>query len=201
MTHNYINQIRTIPNYHEDHSDIAKTLRKVSYATKSATNFIIKNKKTRVITSVLAVYMVITSGFVASFVNINNNEAKAGAYEPSKDVGIVVKDIRSNGQKINLDVEITNSSKLNLSKPFIQIKNTNNKINWIEVINVKNNQKNKYQSGTALEDLSAGQKSTYRFSGELTDPTVKNVALMVEGFYSVNSNKVEIASPRSFVSF
>jgi hypothetical protein len=202
MTHKYISQIRTIPNFYEDQSETAKSWRKFSYSAKSASNFIVKNKKTRVIASVLGIYMVLTSGFMVSIVGANDSLAKAAnAVEVSKDISIVIKNTKTAGNKINLDLELINDSKNTIQKPFIQIRSTNNKIDWSEVVNQKNNSKSNYQSGVVVEDILAGQKSTHKITGQLTDANIKNLALTVEGVYNINQEKIQIASPRSFVTF
>jgi hypothetical protein len=195
MTHKYINNIRTIPNYHENNSDLAKTYRKISLGAKATLNFIIKSKKTRVISSVLAVYLIVTSGFMVALLNLDGNNANASEFG-EVGMSIVVKDQNIVEDKVTMSIEVENNSKTIISNPILELNSTNKIIKWEEVVSFQTNSIKTISESKILGDsIDIGEKNRYKVQGKITNSNSPNLVINIKS--TIDSK--EVNSPKYFV--
>jgi hypothetical protein len=200
MTHKYLTQIRTIPNYHEDQSDLAKTWRSINYTFKSASNLLIKNKKTRIITSVLAVYMILTSGFVVAFINVENNQANAQSVPPTSNLEISIKKQKIEAGKITVKLEIQNKTSQTIVNPNFKFQSSFDNVAWLTSNNDLNNNKVDPQSEVfKLANVGPSQKVSYSVYGQLKNPDVSNIAINTKVLYYTENKSQEISSPKFLI--
>jgi hypothetical protein len=200
MTHKYLTQIRTIPNYHEDQSELAKTWRSVSYNFKSASNLLIKNRKTRIISSVLGIYMILTSGFVVAFISVDNNQANAQSIIPKKDLSIVIKKQKIEGSNLVLKLEIQNQTGQTIINPIFKFQSSFENIQWNTSFNDLNNNKVDVQnSGFKLASIGPSQKASYSIYGSLNDLNTNNVAVATSVSYTSENQLLQLVSPKYLI--
>jgi hypothetical protein len=200
MTHKYLSQIRTIPNYYENQSSFAKTWRSISYTFKSASNLLIKNKKTRIITSVLAVYMILTSGFVVAFINVDNSQAKAQILVPVNDLEISLKKQEISSGNITLKLEVQNKTNQTIVNPSFQFKSSFDNVVWISSSNEQNNNKVDAQSASFnLSNISPSQKASYSIYGKVSNLNVSNFAVTTKVSYVSENKALEKDSPKFLI--
>jgi hypothetical protein len=200
MTHKYLTQIRTIPNYHEDQSDFAKTWRSVNYTIKSASNLLIKNKKTRIIASVLGVYMILTSGFVVAFLNVDNNKANAQNILAKSDISVSIKKQKIEGGNISLKLEVQNQTNQTIINPVFNLQSSFDNIVWVSSFNDFNNNNVQAQgSSFKLTNIGPSQKAIYNVYGKLSNTNISNIAVATNVSYMSNNEAQEITSPKFLI--
>lgn len=200
MTHKYLTQIRTIPNYYEDQSNFAKTLRSINYSFKSASNLLIKNKKTRIITSVLAVYIVLTSGFVVAFVNVDNNQANAQNFVPASNLNISIKKQKVEADIMVIRMEVQNQTNQTIVNPSFQFQSSFDNVSWLMSNNDLNNNKVDTQSGFfKLANIGPSQKISYSIYGQLKNPSIDKIAITTKILYTTENKAKELNSPKFLI--
>lgn len=202
MTHKYLSQIRTIPNYQDDQSDLAKSWRKAKYTFKAASNVIIKNKKTRIIASVLAIYMILTSGFVIAFVNVDNSQAKAQSLMPlpAKDLEVNIKKQRVESGNISLKLEVQNKTNQTIVNPLFQFQSSYNNIQWSTSYNdINNNKVDAQDSMFKLSSIGPSQKVTYSIYGKISNTNIENIAVTTKTSYFLENQNKELTSQKFLI--
>ena len=200
MTHKYLSQIRTIPNYHDDQSEFARILRKAKYTFKTASNMIIKNKKTRIITSVLAIYMLLTSGFVVAFVNVDNNKANAQLFAPVSSLEITVTKQKVEADNIEVKLEVQNKTNQSIARPMLQLQSSLDNIKWnLAYNNINSNNIDLSSSGFRLDNIGPSQKTSYNLYGKLTNPNIDNIAIQTNVTYKSENQAYQTINPKFLI--
>jgi hypothetical protein len=200
MTHKYLNQIRTIPNYHQDQSNLAKTMRGISHGFKSASKSLINNKKTRIITSVLAVYMVLTSGFVIAFLNVDNSQANAQTFVPNSNLEISIKKQKVEAGNITLKLEITNKTNEIITNPNFQFQSSFDNVTWTTSNDDSNNTRvDSQNSSFRLSNINPNQKVTYNVNGQLKNLNISSIVVTTKASYLAENKSQEINSPKFLI--
>ncbi len=202
MTHKYLTQIRTVPNYHEDQSNFAKNWRKAKYSFKSTSNTLLKNKKTRIIISVLGIYTILTSGFVVSFVSTNNNQANAQSYTtPINNLDIKIRKQSVESQNIYLKLELQNTTNETIVSPSFQFQSSFDNIVWLASSSDENSSKSQAQNSSfKLSDVSPKEKITYTVYGQLKNLNVNNIAVATQVLYSTQGKSQVLESPKFLIN-
>lgn len=200
MTHKYLSQIRTIPNYYEDQSDFAKNWRKAKYTFKTVSNIIIKNKKTRIITSVLAVYLILTSGFLVAFINVDNNQANAQSFTPIKNLDISIKKQKVETDNIVVRLEVQNNTNQTIVNPVFQFQSSFNNVEWMTSFDDSNNNKVDSQGSVfKLNNINPNQKTVYNVYGKLSNINVTNIVVTANANYASENKSQEVVSPKFLI--
>jgi cyclophilin family peptidyl-prolyl cis-trans isomerase len=200
MTHKYLTQIRTIPNYQQDQSDFAKTWRSISYSFKSTANLLVKNRKTRIIASVLGVYTVITSGFMVAFINVENNQANAQSFVTTNGLEINIKKQKVEFGNIFLKLDVKNKTNQTIVEPIFKFQSSYNNVQWISSFNETNNNKiDAIESNFQLANIGPSQTVVYNIYGKLNNPQIDNIAVDTIVKYSSENLVKEVNSPKFLI--
>jgi hypothetical protein len=197
MTHKYLSQIRTIPSYHGDQSDFAKTLRSVNYTLRSTANLLVKNKKTRIIASVLGVYLILTSGFVVAFVNVDNNQAKAQSPISSPALEIKIQKQNVEADNITVKVEVQNQTNQTITNPVFRLQTSFDNVSWTAFTDGSGiNNVSAQDSNFRLTNIGPNQKVSYNAVGKIKNPNANSLAVVAETSYFQNNQLQKLSSPK-----
>jgi hypothetical protein len=193
MTHNYFDRVTTIPN----------RLTTISRFTK-----LFKDKKVRIITSVLSAYLVIIVGGL-HFFNVAQNTNIANANPPENTAGIIaslsslvpIDSTKKTGETIEMTLELQNTSSVDvLSEVQIDMYSTKETINWAKTVVKKNTINSTDNHSFNLPDIFQSEKTRYTISGKLANEDTQNIAIMARVKYTVKDSAKEITTNRTFVS-
>jgi hypothetical protein len=144
--------------------------------------------------------MILTSGFVVAFINVDNNQVNAQSFAPTSNLEISIKKQTVEAGKVTVKLEIQNKTSQTIVNPAFQFQSSFNNIQWLTSNNDLNNNKIDAQNDVfKLVNIGPSQKISYSVYGQLKNPGVDNIAITTKVSYDSGNKSQEISSPKFLI--